>query len=441
EVKNESSVKSEWDHHFAPGKDGWGLLADFHNRVASAIHKKSPGVKVGGPASAYMQMQVKDFTLYRSQARFIEETRGQIDFFSHHFYENAGTAGAYARRGDGYSSYLLGRYEAILDMLRAHMEKVDHVLPILVTETGSLQNGREPSENWHRLYAWSAYLNKSMQRPDQLDLFIPFIFLHMPWNPHSGDAAFTPREDVDRPIKLDDFEPSIIASFFELWRDFDGKRLPVSFDQDWLDVTAVHDGRRVSLAVTNMGGQQLALDLSETAKAIGATQARQVRLNYHGGEVSFEPETKVDPAAVPVDVNETTVIRLLLPEDAPLKPDGQLTLRRHYATETAVKSVAEPIQFLISVDSPSKVEEAHLLIGLHRQGGIHEPLEVRVNDTQVEFAIGDAAEFSEYFGTLEAKVPAALLKAENDVTISVQKDATITSVQILTTNSLSPSEN
>ena len=101
EVKNESSVKSEWDHHFAKGKDGWGLLADFHNRTADAIHAKAPGVKVGGPSSAYMQFQVQDFTLYRSQARFIEETRGHLDFFSHHFYENLGMLGAHARRGFG----------------------------------------------------------------------------------------------------------------------------------------------------------------------------------------------------------------------------------------------------------------------------------------------------------------------------------------------------
>ena len=75
EVKNESSVKSEWAHHWQEknGIDGWGLLADFHNRVADAVHKRAPKTKVGGPSSAYMQVQVKDFQLYRNQARFIKE--------------------------------------------------------------------------------------------------------------------------------------------------------------------------------------------------------------------------------------------------------------------------------------------------------------------------------------------------------------------------------
>ena len=199
EVKNESSVQSEWAHHWQEkqGHRRLGFACRFpQSRCRRRPRTCSRHVKVGGPSSAYMQVQVKDFALYRNQARFIEETRGHIDFFSHHFYENALMLGAHERRGLGYSNYLLGRYEAILDMLRAHMHKVDNVLPILITECGSLQNGRKPSDNWLRLYAWNAYLTKSMQRPDQIDLFVPFIFLHMSWNPNSGDAAFTPK---DRP--------------------------------------------------------------------------------------------------------------------------------------------------------------------------------------------------------------------------------------------------
>ncbi|MDF1850512.1 MAG: DUF4038 domain-containing protein [Verrucomicrobiales bacterium] len=430
EVKNESSVKSEWDHHFAPGKDGWGLLADFHNRVAEAIHAKAPGVKVGGPSSAYMQLQVKDFELYRSQARFIEETRGHLDFFSHHFYENLGMLGAHERRGSGYSNYLLGRYEACLDMLRAHMHKVDNVLPILVTETGTLQNGRRPSDNWFRLMAYSAYLNKSMQRPDQIDLFVPFIFLHMSWNPNSGDAAFAPKPDVTKGWEKKDFDPTTTAHFFDLWQDFDGRRLPVSFTRDWLDVTAVHDRNRISLAVTNMGGRQLALDLSGVAERVEATEVLQKRLNYQGGEVVFEPNHTVDASAVPVDVNETTVIQLVL--EKPLAPVGRLRLDRWYAEETAVKKTGVPVKFPVVVENPDRVTNARLVVGLHRSGGITENFGVQVNGTDIAVDPGDAAEFSEFFAPLDADLPVDLLKTENEVTLQMQEGTTITSVQIVT---------
>ncbi len=432
EVKNESSVKSEWAHHWQEKKgiDGWGLLADFHNRVADAVHARAPGVKVGGPSSAYMQLQVQDFGLFRNQARFIGETRGHIDFFSHHFYENAGTLGAHARRGLGYSNYLLGRYEAILDMLRAHMIKADNVLPIIITETGSLQNGRAPADNWLRLYAWNAYLTKSMQRPDQIDLFVPFIFLHMSWNPLSGDAAFTPKTDRERHVERKDFEPTTIANFFELWRDFDGRRLPAAFDRDWLDVVAVHDGERISLAICNMGGRQIAVDLSAAAAEAGATNARQTRLNYHKGEVVFEPEHEVAPSAIPVDVNETTLIRL--PLKRPLKPGGALRMERHYATETAVATQGKPATFQIDVPKPDAVLSAKLIVGVHRRGGIAEPLTAMVNGRTIRIETGDAHEFSEFFAPLDADVPAAALSGRNTITINAQAGTRFTSVQLVT---------
>ena len=431
EVKNESSVQSEWAHHWKEkeGIDGWGLLGKFHNTVADKIHAKAPDVKVGGPSSAYMQVQVKDFGLFRNQARFIEETRGHIDFFSHHFYENALMLGAHERRSTGYSNYLLGRYEAILDMLRAHMHKVDNVLPILITECGSLQNGRKPSDNWLRIHAWNSYLTKSMQRPDQIDLFVPFVFLHMPWNPNSGDAAFTPKADRDKHWKLEDFDPTTVANFFELWRDFDGNRLPVQFNRDWLDVVAVHDGGRISIAITNMGGRQLAIDLSSVAKRLQSTEATQTRLNYHRGEVVFEPQHVVDAAAIPVDVNETTIVRLKLTRK--LDPQGNLKQVRHYARETAVASDGSPLDFDIDVDDADQVVSAKLIVGIHRGGGVKEPLTVQVNGTPIVVDMGDASEFSEFFAPLDADLPRSSIKSKNKVTITAQKGAKVTSVQIV----------
>lgn len=432
EVKNESTVKSEWAHHWQEkqGIDGWGLLADFHNRVADAIHQRTPDAKVGGPTSAYMQLQVQDFELFRKQARFITETRGHIDFFSHHFYENFGTLGAYARRNAGYSNYLLGRYEAILDMLRAHMHQADNVLPILITECGSLQNGQKPSDCWLRLHAWSAFLNKSMQRPDQIELFVPFVFLHMPWNPNSGDAAFRPKDDSKKAWVLSDFEPTLTAKFLELWRDFDGRRLPVRAKRRWLDVVAVHDSDRISLAITNMGGQQLSVDLSDTAAKIGASRASQIRLNYHQGQVVFEPEHDVKIDAIPVDVNETTIVRLH--PSGKINPGKTLFLNRWYAPQTATKSSGEPIRFNLSVRDPEAIQTATLIVGLHRRGGIQKPVEVSINGHQITIEPKDAAEFSEFFAPLRANVPSSWIRNQNRISVTTEKETTITSVQLET---------
>jgi agarase len=269
-----------------------------------------------------------------------------------------------------------------------------------------------------------------MQRPDQIDLFVPFIFLHMSWNPNSGDAAFTPKTDRERHRTIEDFEPTTISHYFELWRDFDGRRLPVEFDREWLDVVAVHDGKRISLAVTNMGGRQIAIDLSGVAKKVGATGATQTRLNYHRGEVVFEPEHAVDPAAVPVDVNETTVVRLIL--DKPLAPSGTLQQERWYAGETAVSSTGEPTGFQVDVGESSSVKSARLIIGVHRPGGLTEPLLAHVNGHRLAIDTGDSHEFSEFFGPLGAAVQPTMLRDRNRVESKSQNGTSITSVQLVT---------
>ncbi len=434
EVKNESTFQSEWAYHWREkeGIDGWGLLSDFHNQVADAVHEVSPSTRVGGPAAAYMQLHQKDFALFRDHARFIRETRGKLDFFSYHFYENAGTLGAHARRDKGYTNYLLGRYEATLDMLRAEMHNVDNVLPILITECGSLQNGRQASDNWLRVLAWNAFLTKTMQRPDQIDLFVPFVFLHMPWNPASGDAAFTPKVERQQHVTVDDFNATPVANFFELWRNFDGHRLPVTYTKDWLDVVAVHKNNEIFVAVTNMGGRQLLLDLSSSHRQYPDMSARQTRLNYQKGKLTFDSDKPVEINAVPVDVNETTVIRLIPKKK--IQPTQGAHQNRHYARETAIKSTGEPIPFMITTTQDTHAAEAQLVIGVHRRDGITTPLKATINQSTVRMDAGDADEFTDFFAPLTAKVPVSALQTTNTITVTAQPGTTITSVQLITTS-------
>jgi hypothetical protein len=52
--------------------------------------------------------------------------------------------------------------------------------------------------------------------------------------------------------------------------------------------------------------------------------------------------------AIPVDVNETTVIRLIL--DEPFAPSKKLQQDRWYATDTAIASDGKPLSFNIKVE-------------------------------------------------------------------------------------------
>jgi agarase len=187
-----------------------------------------------------------------------------------------------------------------------------------------------------------------------------------------------------------------------------------------------------------MGGRQITLDLSGVAARIGSSSATQTRLNYHKGEIVFAPNQAVEVSAVPVDVNETTIIQLALSK--PLAPSGELQLERFYATETAVKVTdkdhGQPAVYEISCNSHKSIKSAKLLIGIHRRGGITEPLIVEINGNPVTIDTGDSHEFSEFFAPMDAAVEPSLIKENNKISITAQPNTTITSVQLETQSSV-----
>lgn len=425
EVKNESTIKSEWDYHWAD--NSWDLLADFHNKVADEVHRQAPGTNVGGPSSAWMQVQIKDFALYKNQRKFLDLTKGKLDFYSHHFYEDFNTIGVWERRGSTYTNYLTGRLEAILDMFRAHMHGTDNVRPILITECGSLQPGRGPSDYWLRLRSWSAYTHKFLQRPHEIDMSVPFAFLSVHWSPTSGNAAFIPKNGSNVSGDIKSLESTPVAHFFELWRNFDGRRLPVRHSRKWLDVTALHNGNQLHIALTNMGGQRIEANL--TGIAAGSLKSiSQKRLYYRDGEVHFEDSNELSALdSVEVDVEETTIVTIELKEA--LKPTGTTRRDFHYAAQTAVGSDELPANgFQISIPRPENVANAKLVIGVQRKGGLDKPIELRVNGQSVQFQQKWTRDIENLFTPIVVDIPKSMLKAENSIQIAKYPGLTVTSI-------------
>lgn len=432
EVKNEATIKAEWDYHYRPDVDAWALMADLHNRVAKAVHERSPETMVGGPTSAWMQVQVNDFDLYRNQLKFMDLTKDHVDFYSHHFYEDYGSLGAWERRDGKYTNYLLGRLEAILDMFRAHMHATDNVKPILITECGSLQPGRGPSDYWLRLRAYSAYMHKLSQRPEQIDLAVPFIFLSMPWNPKSGDVAFIPKDGKPNNATLADCDPTPMVHFFDLWRDFDGRRLPVAFDREFLDITAVHNGKRLQFAITNMGGRRLSLDINPLVGSLPIGSISQRRLYYRDGEIHYHDDVVLDDLSrVEVDVEESTVVTVNLTE--PLEIEGSINRTTSYAPGTAIKSHEVPAEgYRINVANPDEIRRAVVNVGVFREGGLGGVLSGTINGHAIESEAKWANEFNHLFGTVSIEVPASHVREENTIKIEPRDGLTITSVNLVT---------
>ena len=413
EPKNEASIKAEWDFHWLKQYDSWGLLADFHNQVADKVHAEVPGVKIAGPASAWMQVQVQDFTLWKKQARFMDLTKGHLDAYSHHFYEDAGTLGAYDRRAQGYSNYLLGRLDAILDLFRAHMVATDNVRPILITECGALNIGGSNADYWLRLRTYNAFLTQFMQRPHQLDLVVPFIFLHAPWDPTNAHSAFIRGE------KGGEFKRTPCAHFFDLWRDFDGRRLPISSPNKYVRCVAVHDGERVRVAISNLTNRRQQVDLGTD---LPAAQRRLYRMN---GEIIYQDAKAVSPQAVPLEVGETTIVTLTLTRE--LSPEGTIEQRSYFSDKTVQPTTTE---HTIDIGAVAKISKAMVVVGLQNSGGLDAPIRGTINGHPFEHDTGWASGVKDFFEQAYIEVPADQLQPKNTIRFDRIDSTTLTEVQL-----------
>lgn len=431
ELKNEATIKAEWDYHYQKDVDSWGLMSQFHNTVADAVHQHVPGIKIGGPASAWMQVQVKDFSLWRNQCRFMDETRGHLDFYSHHFYEDMGTLGAFEKRTGGYTNYLLGRLEAILDMFAAHMHETDNVRPILLTEYGALNVGKSQADYWLRLRTYNAYVTRLMQRPDQIQFAVPFIFLASPWDPQNGHAVFVPKGEGGRGDQLESYRVTPAQYFFEFWRDFGGSRLPVQTSNRWLSVVAAHHDDTIQLALSNMGGRRVLADIQSLSGTLKASAASQRRLHYRDGDVLYRDSIPVNNnEAIPIDPEETTIVTFTL--DQPLDHRGQITQYRWYAAGTAIPSAENGNEFTIACDPKLPTRKAILVIGLQRSGGLTKPLAGAVNGHQFTVANDQLAGVPRLFQSIFVDIPREKIAATNLIKIHGESGLTITSVHLET---------
>ncbi len=432
EVKNESTIKSEWFYHFTRNKgqpvDSWKHLADFHNLVADTVHESSPEVKIGGPASAWMQLQSDHFGLWKKQARFMDLTKDHLDFYSHHFYEDPHSLGAERRLGSSYNGHLLGRLETLLDMFQAHGQATDNLKPMIISEYGTLNTGISESDYWKRLRTYSAYLTRLMQRPDQLDLAVPFVFLASPWDPASGQATFIPNHKKRYSNNLGDYQLTACQHFFNLWRDFRGQYLYLPSPHRYLDTVAVREGKTIYLALSNMSCDRLSIELGNILKESDVENISQRRVYRLDGNIHYEDSSPVTLSAIPLEAEETSVVILQLKNNPPL--NRALNLTKHFASNVA-ESMDSGAALVINVP-PEKLscEVATLHIGLYRSEGLLRSVPVTFNGKKFNVETEYATHYSEYFSTLKISIPTTILKKENQIHIEIPGESTLTSTHL-----------
>ncbi len=422
EVKNESDITEEWTWHAAKDHDGWKLLADFHNQMADRLHATVPGIQVGGPASAWMRYDANDWAVARNHLRFFDATRGRLDFLSFHVYEASALVTVDEQARSGGTSFLLGRLTATLDLNQAHVRAANDRRPTVISEYGAINDGRTASGRWIHLKSVSNLLMQFIERPAEFAVCVPFLIPHTWWEPENRVAVF-------RPDDHGVLRPSEQARFFDLWRGFRGRRLPSTTDRPLVRTHALLDGRTLWLALNNLEPRRVAVALRGLpTDALGSAEHR--RLHYVDGAIAYSVSPSVDARAIPLDVEETAILRIPL---ANIPVITTTMARQHcYAPQTMLPT-AVPAAFTIDLPgSLTRISQATLRIGLGRNGGFPSAISCSFNQHDVTIDLSHAAGVRDWFGTASASIDPTWLSERNQIVIQPNaNDGLVTSAVLV----------
>ncbi|MGC6424721.1 MAG: hypothetical protein ACON4O_07020 [Lentimonas sp.] len=428
EVKNESDIQMEWMWHGQKGYDSWAMLADFHNTMAEGIRAEFPDIKVGGPASAWIQPHEGNFDVWRNHQRFMDLTKGKLDFYSHHFYEIASN-NTYAEQWNKRNSYAQGILECTLDMIKAHMVKTDNEVPMLITEYGTLNAPNGDIGFWIHVKNVNNLMLNLLDRPQDFEMTVPFILTFMHWDPHATESFIHMNEDGE-------FYKTKNTYLLDLWEGFQGKRLSSSENHRKIYSFAVLDGDLLRVVLNNRSDQRAVIDL-KTALPTGVelVSAQRRMPVFEKGEMLFIKEEIRDLSAIDIGVEVTQILELKLSKT----PDLSRTVNETswYAPDTAVmvnKATKSNVQ--IERTELDKIRlNARVRVGVQRDGGFDQKLTISLNgETAQPIDLSYSKGAQRFFDYFEAEFDPKLLNHNNTIEVSFDEpNAYVSSTKIILT--------
>lgn len=431
EVKNESTFPGEWAYFTTYGDDvAWEKLAEFHNIVADSIKETNENVLVGGPSSAFMYLEADDFADAYHQLAFMDATKDSLDWYSHHFYENSNL---YINgREDNSDGFLCGRFQAVMDLLRAHMANTDNVKPILITEEGSYNGFTSPSDLFQNLTAFNGYLLQSLEYADTIDMLVPYLYPLKSWEPNANHQLYKYNDTQTGILE----EMTYLEAYVDLWKDFRGAYLPVevSTGNDVFDsriyASAVRQGDTVYLAVQNLNDQRVNLDINAFLDSDVKIDSTRVKHYYlEKGELTYEEVNVDDINNFYMRVQEMAVFEIKLSE-APAF-ENELYQKIDYAKEELVDT-GDKMEFTINTGLQD-LESSILRIGFGKSGsGFDGEMSVTINGIPVGTrSLEYTNKSGDVFTTIEFDVDTDILQeGENKVLISMPEGGKVSSVQL-----------
>ncbi|WP_219008623.1 carbohydrate-binding protein [Aquimarina litoralis] len=480
----------------------WEDIFEYHNLVAVGVKEKlgSRAPKIGGMtwglhdlfngdgfsrfqsvdyvngfygntpadelAKAYARSQVDkpSFFIDRNQPwfqwdvmwkGFIDIAGANMDFYSVHFYDwpTYDATGGTTRSG--------GHVEATLEMLESYdINKFGTRKPVIISEYGAVQNAwddrpHDRRYDWENLKPFSNMLMQFLERPDYIELSMPFTLTKATFRDVDNNGDGIPEIVYHYKMLRDDdgdgnWEWSDMIKWYRLWDDVDGTRVDTMSSDPDIQVDCYIDGKDVFLILNNLEDEDTNINLNFFEDFNNQAESVRIKQLFLQGvrDVTLSDDTTTDiPSTVTLRADATMVLKYTFANEVNINESS--TEKKFYGASVSNDQRVE-IQsgdntfFVNGVEVPQNPDNTEAMLKITAnlfdaaddvENGFLSIKKLVFNGVEVETPIdwrGGRQNRSRWFGALEIPVPANLVRQNNTIVIDFQHVGEVCVVNLLT---------
>ncbi|WP_152285921.1 carbohydrate-binding protein [Flavicella marina] len=431
EPMNEPFVHSD-DAEFAAQQPDGNLMrirmAEWFSEIGKKMHQapELANMKIIGYASAWPSMELWDFGHWNNRMKmFIDKAGANMDAFSVHLYDGINVTGQDNFRSGSNS-------EAILDLIEAYSYiKLGTVKDHAITEYGGIASGYgstySDTESAQTVKSFNNILFNLLEREDKMAISIPFATDKSTWHLTAANNYQPYGAVLLRPTNLGGATPSGWTYtpkiyFYDLWKEFKGKRVAVNSDNPDIQAQAFVDGKKMYVALNNLDTSNKTIQLNFDDAFSGFQNVRVKKLKVYDSQNPVFTNTLETsaPSSMTLIGGETVTLEYTFSNNIAF--DNAIRSKKYY-TSKYLQAITNGNQMDFSFNGvETGTGKATLRMSIGRKHEMSKSPVVKVNGTVVAVPNNwkgyDQSTRSDFFGTIEIPVPMNLIQANNTVSVT-----------------------
>jgi hypothetical protein len=413
-------------------------LADFHLKMWEKAKTENLNTLIGGPCSSVSYYYYRKYQYWKSFAKFIDETQGQLDFYSFHVYDFL--------RWDNIANKVVGQIgsglplEGVLDLLSNYGKVIyNKNFKFLSTEHGGYfayedqkkqmssyylgnGNGFDYDMKVKSLFDYcmvsSAIANTMvfMNHPGMVIKAVPFILAEsFDWNPKYYSSMLVAKNYTD---KTNWYESSLVH-FYKFFQGVQGRYVYSSLGSPDVQKHVFVDNNKLIIVLNNLSDSTINVNLNYPTADIDSTIIRSFSRNSDATP-SFEQNKSL------TSITNTTLkgreAKVLLVHYRDNINETKRVNESYYYSSLFAKQFSSSQNFTVNVPTPVNIEYAYLRIGIGRDRGTDRRIQVNFNGTDLEVPLekcADRLEYTDGYGSTKIiPVDKELIKSSNSIQVS-----------------------